>query len=205
MVKNPYSGKFIVIEGLDGSGLTTQAHLLVNFLHSKKIDAILTKEPTKNSSVSQEIENILSQRKPMGAFGLQRLFAQDRKEHLENVIIPSLKEGRWVVCDRYLFSSLAFGAETEEEMEEIFKLNENFLMPDLVIFIKVSPEICLKRIQKRGEEIKLFEKKEKLEKVFENYMKLTQKFDNFVIVDGEKSIDEVSKEIQKIISEKFKI
>jgi len=205
MKKNPYPGKLIAFEGLDGSGLTTQAKLLKNFLEAKGVNVILTKEPTQESSVAKEIQEILSHKKEMDPFEFQKLFAKDREEHLNNVIIPALKQNKWVISDRYAFSSFAFGAKNEKEMEEIIKLNENFLMPDLVVFLKVSPEICIERIKKRGEEMKLFEKKEKLEKVFQNYLKLQNRFTNFEIIDGEKSIEEVSKQIQNIIQSKFNL
>jgi dTMP kinase len=203
MIKNPYSGKFIAIEGLDGSGLTTQAKLLKEFLEKKGIEVILTKEPTKISSVSGEIQKILSHKKTIDPFNFQKLFAQDRKEHLEKIIIPALKKGKWVISDRYAFSSFAFGAETKKDIEKIIQLNENFLMPDLVILLKVNPEICIKRIQGRGGEVKLFEKKEKLEKVWKNYCELTKIFTNIQIVNGEGSIQKVQRTIQNIIAKKL--
>jgi dTMP kinase len=207
MLKNPYSGKLIVFEGLDGSGLTTQAKLLKEFLENKGIETILTKEPTKTSSVAEKIQSALSHKIEISPLELQKLFAKDREEHLNNLIIPALKNGQFVISDRYFFSSFAFGAETKEDLEKIIELNKDFLMPDLVILLKVDPEICIKRIQKRGEEIKLFEKKEKLEKVWQNYQLLKNKYfpDNLLEVDGEKSIEEVKEEVIRVVRLKLSL
>jgi len=203
MQKNPYPGKFIVFEGLDGSGLTTQAGLLQKYLNDKGIKVVLTKEPTKNSSVAQKIHEALSHKIGIDSFELQKLFAKDREEHLRNLIIPALKNGQFVISDRYFFSSFAFGAESEQDLEKIIELNKDFLMPDLVILLRVNPEICIKRIQNRGEEVKLFEKKEKLERVWANYQKLASRFEVIRIVDGEKSIEEVQKDIIRIVNDLF--
>ncbi|MCD6115122.1 dTMP kinase [bacterium] len=199
MKKNIYQGKFIVFEGLDGSGLSTQAKLLKEYLENRGIKTVLTKEPTKNSSIASKIHQALSHQIEIDSLQLQRLFAQDRREHLENLIIPSLKEGKFVISDRYFFSSFAFGSEKEEDLEKIIELNKDFLMPDLVLLLKVRPKVCIERIKKRGEEIKLFEKEEKLEKVWKNYQKLVDMFDVIKVIDGEQEIDKVQREVVGIV------
>ena len=199
MKKNIYQGKFIVFEGLDGSGLSTQAKLLKEYLENRGIKTVLTKEPTKNSSIASKIHQALSHQIEIDSLQLQKLFAQDRREHLENLIIPSLKEGKFVISDRYFFSSFAFGSEKEEDLEKIIELNKDFLMPDLVLLLKVRPKVCIERIKKRGEEIKLFEKEEKLEKVWKNYQKLVDIFDVIKVIDGEQEIDKVQREVVGIV------
>ena len=199
MKKNIYQGKFIVFEGLDGSGLSTQAKLVKEYLENRGIKTVLTKEPTKNSSIASKIHQALSHQIEIDSLQLQRLFAQDRREHLENLIIPSLKEGKFVISDRYFFSSFAFGSEKEEDLEKIIELNKDFLMPDLVLLLKVRPKVCIERIKKRGEEIKLFEKEEKLEKVWKNYQKLVDMFDVIKVIDGEQEIDKVQREVVGIV------
>jgi len=199
MKKNIYQGKFIVFEGLDGSGLSTQAKLLKEYLENRGIKTVLTKEPTKNSSIASKIHQALSHQIEIDSLQLQKLFAQDRREHLENLIIPSLKEGKFVISDRYFFSSFAFGSEKEEDLEKIIELNKDFLMPDLVLLLKVRPKVCIERIKKRGEEIKLFEKEEKLEKVWKNYQKLVDMFDVIKVIDGEQEIDKVQREVVGIV------
>lgn len=205
MIKNNYPGKFIVFEGLDGSGQSTQAELLKNFLIEKGIDAILTKEPTKDSEAGKKIAKILAEKIKSEPTKLQELFAEDRKEHLEKLIIPNLKEGKFIISDRYAFSSFAFGASDGLDLDWLIKINEEFLLPDLTFLIKVSPEICVGRIEKRGEPKKLFEKKEKLEKVWQAYTILPSKFPNILLIDGEKTIEEVFSQVKEILLDKFKL
>lgn len=207
MIKNPYPGKFIVFEGLDGSGQSTQAGLLKDFLIKKGFKVVLTKEPTLDSEAGKKIRKILDKKEEVTAEHLQEFFAQDRKEHLEKVIIPALKKGKIVISDRYFFSSFAYGKASGVDLEWLIKINEKFLLPDITFLLKVSPEICLERIEKRnkGKERTLFEEKEKLEKVWKVYEILLSRFKNIYLIDGEKPIEEVFKEILKIIEKDLKI
>jgi len=198
MKKNIYKTKFIVFEGLDGSGQSTQARLLRDFLVKKGYKVVLTKEPTLESAAGRKIKKILDKEEKISPGRLQKLFAQDRKEHLKKVIIPALKQGKIVITDRYFFSSFAYGATEGLSLERLIKLNENFLMPDLTIILKVSPEICLQRIKKRNKKITLFEKKEKLARVWQFYRILPKKFENVKLINGERPIKEVFSEIKKL-------
>ena len=205
MIKNPYPGKFIVFEGLDGSGQSTQADLLKNFLTEKGFEVILTKEPTQDSQSSREIRETLDKKIKITPQKLQELFTQDRREHLENLIIPALKEGKMVISDRYFFSTFAYGASGGIDLEWLIKINNEFLLPDSTIILKVSPEICLSRIEKRGEGIKLFEKVEKLKKVWQTYEVLPARFENVYMIDGEKTIEEVFSEVKSLVHSKLNL
>jgi len=203
MRKNSYPGKFVVIEGLDGSGQTTQVKLLGNFFIEKGYEVVLTKEPTLASSAGKEIRDALDKKVEAEPLKLQELFTLDRKEHLERLIEPALKEGKIVISDRYFFSTFAFGAADGLDLEWLIGLNNDFLLPDLTFILQVSPEVCVRRIEKRGQGIKLFEKKEKLEKVWQTYKILPNRFENVYIVNGESSIEEVFNAIKTIISLKL--
>ncbi len=204
MIKNDYPGKFIVIEGLDGSGNTSQASLLKNFFVKDNYQTILTKEPTQKSEAGKKIKEILENKTKIEAIELQKLFKEDRDWHLKNIIIPALEEGKIVISDRYCFSSFAYGAADGVGLDELIKMNKNFLLPDLTFILKVGPEICIKRIEKRGLPKTLFEKERQLSKVWKVYEKLPKMFENIVIIDGEKTIKEVFEEIKKVIFLKFK-
>jgi len=197
MEKNDYPGEFIVFEGLDGSGQSTQAELLENFLKEKGYDVVKTKEATKTSTVSQEIRDILDKKKKVSPQELQALFAKDREEHLNNFITPNLKGRKIVISDRYFFTSFAFGS-IDVELSWLIKINNKFLMPDLTFFIDVRPDICLERIEKRGKATTLFEEKEKFEKVYKNFKKIIEIFPQIKIINGEKSIGEVFEEIKGV-------
>ena len=197
MLKNHYSGKFIVFDGLDGSGQSTQAGLLRDFLSGKSHQVVLTKEPTLDSEAGKKIRQILNKKTWVAPMQLQKLFARDRQEHLEKVIIPALKEGKTVISDRYFFSSFAYGVASGLDLNWLIKINDEFLLPDLTFILKVSPEICHQRIEKRGRKKTLFEEKEKLTKVWETYKILPSLFENVYIIEGEKPIKEVFYEIIK--------
>lgn len=169
MKKNNFPGKFIVFEGLDGSGQTTQVNLLSSFLEKEGYEVIKTKEPTLTSKAGKKIEKVLSKKEKISSKKLQELFAEDRKEHLKKEIIPALKEGKAVICDRYFFSSFAYGHFSGISLDWLFKINRDFIMPDIVFFLNTKPETCVKRIAQRGSLVTLFEKKEKLEKVYSIY------------------------------------
>lgn len=190
MIKNNYSGKFIVFEGLDGSGQSTQAKLLKASLNN----AILTKEPRLENKV---IRQVLDSKKKLNPKILQELFAQDREEHLEQEIIPALKQNKTVICDRYAFSSFAYGG-VNVDLDYLLEINKEFLMPDIVFFLDTKPEICLQRIKTRGDKRTLFEKKQVLEKVYQNFKCLSNQF-NFKIINGEKSIKKVFEQIKKFV------
>jgi dTMP kinase len=200
MIKNNYSGKFIVIEGLDGSGKSAQVDLVIDYLKSVGKNVLVTKEPTTESDSGRKIKQALRKEIVVEPLELQKLYVQDRKEHLDNKIIPALRRGDFVVSSRYAFSTFAYGHSDGLDVDLLIKMNENFLLPDLTIIVDVLPENCVKRIESRGEEKELFEQLEKLKKVNEIYQKLPQMFENVFAVDGEKSIPEVFEEIKKIIN-----
>jgi len=200
MKKNNYSGKFIVFEGLDGSGQSTQTSLLKNFLIEKGFQVVTTKEPTLDSVAGRRVKEILDEKIKTEPAKLQELFSQDRKEHLEKVIVPALKEGKWVISDRYFFSTFAYGTSEGLDLEWLIKLNDSFLLPDQTFILKVKPEVCIDRINKRGTKKQLFEKQEKLAKVWKVYAILPQRIENTLIIDGERTIEEVSSEVEGIVS-----
>jgi len=205
MIKNPYPGKFIVFDSLDGSGQSTQAEKLKEYLEKeKKKKVFLTKEPT-TGLIGGMIKAQLTHEWKSCPECLQLLFCADRSHHLEKEIIPLLKKGVFIISDRYFFSTIAFGNLEIKDWEWLKKLNEKFLLPDLAFFLKVPPRICLERILKNRFEVTLFEKEEILEKVWRNYEKLAKEFENIYVVDGQRSIEEVFEEIKRIINQKLKI
>lgn len=199
MMHNPYPGKFIAFEGLDGSGQTTQSARLASRLKEDGKEAFLTKEPTQDSEAGKRIRNVLDKREVLLARELQWLFAQDRKEHLEKTIIPALQKGQWVLCDRYVFSSLAFGVAAGAKLEELIAFNSEFLLPDITFLLKTRPEVCMQRIVKRGNPITLFEEERKMQKIWEVYETLPSRFPSICIIDAEQSIGKVAHDIWQII------
>jgi dTMP kinase len=183
-----------VLEGPDGSGQSTQANLLTVHLERKGYSVVLTKEPTSESEAGRMVRNILTQGKAIDPLELQKLFTADRKKHLEKLIIPSLQLGKIVISDRYFFSTFAYGS-LDCDIEQLIKLNQDFVLPDFTFILVVRPEICLERILRRSNEIQYFEKQETLRKVLEVYKTFPVRFQNTYLIDGEKEVNQVAREI----------
>jgi dTMP kinase len=194
MQSNTYSGKFIVFEGLDGSGQSTQVKLLADYLRGQGKSVVATKEPTSTSDAGREIIDILSHKKIASPGALQELFASDRRAHLNQIIIPALAKGDIVISDRYVFSSFAFGS-LECDLAWLKGINSEFLWPDITFLLRVRADVSLTRISARGKNPEFFEKKEKLEKVAINYDNLVNAFERCVVLDGEQSPEAVHKNV----------
>lgn len=191
-----YPGFFIDIEGLDGSGSNTQVSLVAKELKKEKMKPYLTKEPT-NGPIGKLVRQALEGK--FNAFppaSIQLLFAADRGRHLNTEIIPQLEKGKMVITDRYAWSSVAFGS-VELDREWLFNLNKDFILPDLTVFIEVSPAVCLKRIAKERKGVELFEKRGKLERAWDVYHCIVSKYwwTHIAVVNGEKKRGEVTADI----------
>jgi dTMP kinase len=202
MQKNPYKGKFIVFDSLDGAGNSTQVKLLADYLNKIGKRTHITKEPT-SGLIGGLIKSQLTHDWKSSQICLQLLFSADRAYHLEKEVVPLLKKGINVISDRYFFSTMAYGNLEINDLDWLIEINKKFILPDLTFFLKVSPKICIERIKKDRFEITLFEKEKVLEKVWQNYEILAKKFQNIFLIDGERSVKEISKEIQKITLKKL--
>ncbi len=197
MFKNKYPGKFIAVEGLDGSGSTNQAELIAQYLKNDKKNVWLTREPT-NSLIGVVIKSHLSgDWKIDSAEGLQLLFAADRANHLEKEIIPRLKNGINIISDRYFLSSIAYGSIDISNTDWLCQINDPFILPDLTVLIKASAKTCLKNIKEDNKALTLFASEEKLQKVWKAYESVHKKYPNIYLFDGDKKEEEIFEEIKK--------
>lgn len=191
-------GAFICIEGIDASGKTTHAHRLVKNLKTKGVDAIYTTEPTKDEVGKIIKTQILRRKKRVPSVIEALLFAVDRVNHVERKIKPALKKGKIVVCDRYLYSSLAYQGATGLELQWVREINKYAISPDLAIYIDVPPEVAIERM--KWKKLSVMESLETQRKVREVYMKLVQG-DELVYVEGNQPKQEVEKEVLNIVLE----
>ena len=187
-------GTFICIEGIDGSGKTTQAKLLANRLKISH-NAIYTAEPSRGKIGTYIKKSYLYGEKRLSIVIEALLFAADRIEHLENEIFPSLDKGRLVISDRYVYSSLAYQGAAGLSLNWIQKINEHALEPDLGVFIDVNPETVMSRLKPKKS---VMENIETQEKVREIYLKFVED-GKLIRIDGNKSKNEVSKEIYAVV------
>jgi dTMP kinase len=196
------SGRFIVLEGIDGSGTTTQSERLEARLRQEGYRVERTWEPTDRpvgKLIRRALTRQLSHRRKSYALSdetLALLFAADRLDHLRGEVLPALEAGKVVICDRYLLSSLAYQgiAVTPSWVEEI---NRFAIAPDLTLFLEVDPRIAARRRAKRGGAKELFDAIALQARIAERYQALARKYraiQRVVRIDGTQTLDQVTAE-----------
>lgn len=184
-------GLFVVFEGIDGSGKSTQARLLADKLESEGYDVELTAEPSDGPSgcVIRSLTNRLALEEEV------RLFTEDRRDHVDRVIIPALKFGRIVVCDRYIFSSAAYQGARGIEPAAIISANLSFAPPPDVTFLLDLPvSLAIERIsQSRANGFSPFEAARNLQEVQRIYRSLQDA--STVLIEADQAISEIQGKI----------
>ena len=194
---------FIVFEGIDSSGKTTQAELLKQSLITNKEQAVISPEPS-NGIIGNLIRQALKQRvvfcKDRDLFDRQMayLFAADRHDHLYNDVdgvFKLLENNYHVISTRYYFSSLAYNCDSVEQFDFIQKLNDRFPNPDLTIYIDLPIEVSLSRLQERSLQ-EIYETKAKLTKVREQYLQIFSTYEGRALsIDGTQDRQEIHQQI----------
>lgn len=190
-------GKFISIEGLDGCGKSTHARLLARWLRSKGYQVVTTDEPT-NGVFGKMVKRVLRGELKLPITAEALLFAADRIQHVANIIGPSLKEGKIVVSERYVHSSLAYQSARGLPISWIRGINSYVPRPNLTILIDVPPEVSLSRIGSRR--LDTFEGDLKLQKlVRRSYLRIAEE-EGLKVVNGARPRDEVQAELRELVS-----
>ncbi len=203
---------FITFEGPDGSGKSTIIKSLYEQLTAEGYDILLTREPG-GTPISEQIRNVIldNNNTALDPRTEALLYAASRRQHLVEKIWPALKEGKIVLCDRYLDSSLAYqGGARNLGINNILDINlfatEN-TYPDLTIFFDVAPEIGLSRLSHDKKRVadRLDNESENFHHVvYETFLKICDKYkDRIVKIDASKSIEEVKKEAYIAVKEKL--
>ncbi|MFA5570880.1 MAG: dTMP kinase [Sphaerochaetaceae bacterium] len=194
--------RFIVIEGMDGSGTTTQMKRITEEFDRSKIECHATYEPT-SSQLGSLVRSVLRKEVVTTPLALAMLFSADREDHLFNPIygiVEKMNKGTVVISDRYLFSSLAYQS-IDCGFEKVSSLNE-FPLPKFVVYLDTPISECLKRIDTRDNGRELFERQEFLEKVRDNYEFIFSDLPKDVVlirIDGCKAIDHITDEIIQVL------
>ena len=194
---------FIVFEGIDSSGKTTQAELLKKNAIAEGEKAVISPEPS-NGIIGNLIRQALKQRvvfsKDRSLFDRQMayLFAADRHDHLYNDIdgvFKLIENNHHVISTRYYFSSLAYNCDTVEQFKFIKKLNDCFPDPDITIYIDIPIEVSLARLQERSMQ-EIYETKDKLTRVRKQYQEIFAAYEGTkLIIDGTQSEQKIHQQI----------
>ena len=197
-------GSFIVIEGPDGSGKTTIALRLKEIL-SEKYDIVHTREPG-GIDIAEQIRNIILDPKntAMEAKTEALLYAASRRQHLVEKVIPALKRGSIVLCERFVYSSLVYqGYARGLGIDAVYDINRFAIgdtMPDLVLYLDVDEKTGLSRVNSRGNKDRLDGESSDFHKKFvEGYQLIKERFSDFKVVDASRSADEVLEDCLDII------
>lgn len=206
-------GRFIVIEGLDGAGSTTQAGILKRWFEEQGHPVRLTWEPT-DGPVGSLLRLILARRvvnlpregtsSPPGEAVLALLFAADRLDHLDNAVLPSLERGIHVISDRYYLSSLAYQTlDSALDLAWVRQVNARCRRPDLTVYLDVAPEECQRRMVDQGRHLELYEEVSKLRRVRDNYMRviqvLSEEGEDIRVVDGSLPVEDVAARVAQAV------
>lgn len=190
MEKASARGKFIVFEGTDGSGKSTQMKLLGKYLKERGVFSYLTCEPTQ-SPIGALLRSCLTGRIQADEHTVAALFAADRLDHINNPvdgIKAKIERGETVLCDRYYYSSLAYNGQfvSREWVAELNRPAMELLRPDLVIFIDITPEKSMERVLRRGG-AERYESLEKQRAIRENFFEVFKNLNegNLAVVESE--------------------
>jgi dTMP kinase len=193
-MKKEGKGLFIVIEGNDGAGKTTQRELLGNYLRELGKEVYLTREPS-DSEYGRRIKALVvsDEGNKLSDDEWLELFTLDRKEHLKKEVLPDLEQGKIVICDRYDYSTCIYQLKDENKWKEYMP---QFLRPDLTFIILVPTKIAMQRLHSRDRKITVFEKERMIEERREKYERIALIGDNIKKIDGSRDIEGVFAQIK---------
>ncbi|WP_136797971.1 dTMP kinase [Desulfosediminicola ganghwensis] len=196
-MKHELPGRLIVFEGIDGTGKTTQIPLLADYLTNLGHKVQVTREPT-TGQYGQKIRELYVQRTSVSREEELQLFIADRREHIEQLVMPALEKGEIVLCDRYYLSTAAYQGANGFDPMEIIKLNQFAPEPDIALIFEVSVDTSLERITNgRGEQLNDFEQEESLTRVSRIFSELDLPF--IRRINAEKPIEEVHRSVVEAV------
>lgn len=200
-------GLFITFEGNDGSGKSSALQAVKQELTDLGYDVLYTREPG-GSPIAEKIRELILDKANLGMDDKTEalLYAASRREHVTKTIIPALNEGKIILCDRFLDSSLAYqGYARELGVDNVLNMNQfatEGLFPDLTILVCVHPEIGMSRIKKDERDMDRLEI-EKMTfhtKVYEGYLKVAEKYNHRIVaINGEQTKEEVLQAVKDVL------
>ena len=199
-------GKFITLEGIEGTGKSTSLDTIRKNLETLNIEFIVTKEPG-GGPLGKDLRKMLLDKKTSISSEVELLLMMaDRKNHIDNIVEPSLEKGIWGISDRYLDSSYAYqGGGRQIDVSKIDLLTEllKLPIPDLTLLFDLSPEIALQRAKNRSE-LDRFESEpiDFHQRIREAYLTLANdNIERYVVIDASKDIQNVKDQVQKQLNQ----
>jgi dTMP kinase len=207
--RNTADGLYVAVEGIDGSGKTTQVDKLVAHFESQGKKVIKTREPRKDEGlIGKLIQQILLGKTKVPSVAFQYLFSADREMHHKELILPALEEGKVVISDRCFWSAIPYGILDKEEeasrstvdrymvAQSILSMYHQFTIPDFTFYLDLPLDLAMERIEKSDSQEEIYEDEKKLEKVIYGYQWLLKEFpQELTVIDARKSVEEVTNEI----------
>lgn len=190
---------FIAIDGPDGTGKTTLAKMLTEVLKNRGQNALYTFEPTHSPTGKQIREIIKSSADPAIVLDL---FLKDRGDHIENFIIPTLAEGKTIVCDRYKLSTICYQETAENPMEKLIEKSKKFIDPDIyfVMYFKDKDiDLVCERILKRSSQNDIYDAKAWVEKTNKNFLQMRKHFKNLTYIDTNQTLENTLSQMLLVI------
>ena len=186
-------GILVAFEGIDGAGKTTQALRLKERLEAAGLETVLSKEPTSGPHGTRIRQSAMTGR--LEATDELRILLDDRRQHVAELIVPSIEAGKVVIIDRYYFSTAAYQGARGFDPDSLLALNEDFApAPDLLVLLDISVDTALERIRLRGDgNGNLFERKDTLETCAEIFGRLERPF--LLRLDGTQAPDQIHQRI----------
>jgi len=213
--KNSYSGTYIVLEGTEGSGKSTQVERLIEYYKEQEREVIKTREPRKEGLIGEMVHKILLGDLKMNPVAFQYLFSADRMLHHKEIIEPALKSGKIVISDRNFWSAVVYGIVDKLDGEyntknmnqllvsqSILSFYHQFIAPDVTFYLNIPLDVSLQRISIKKDAKEIYEEESKIKKIIDGYNFVVKHFsDNIVTIDGTKSKDEVTADLISTINQ----
>jgi dTMP kinase len=191
--------RFIAIEGIDGAGTTTQTRLLADRLRERSLSVHSTAEPSAGEVGRLIRKGLGNLDQPLVPGTMALLFAADRLHHWSGEIEPALREGRWVITDRYVWSSLAYQS-LDFPLEWVREINKYARRPDMTVLIDVDPSESLGRLEREGRDEEIYDRLDLQRRIRAHYKSLAEtESEPSVVLDGSRPMERVSAEVWRAI------
>lgn len=207
--RNDAKGLYVAIEGIDGSGKTTQVDRLVDYFQKQGRKVVKTREPRKDEGlIGKLIQQILLGKTKVPSVAFQYLFSADREMHHKELILPALEAGKVVISDRCFWSAIPYGILDKEEeasrstvdrymvAQSILSMYHQFTIPDYTFYLDIALDTALRRIRQSETVKEIYESEKKLEKVIYGYQWLLREFPKeLIVIDARLPVEKVTEEI----------